>query len=406
MHLRLLAIQTNATLAPEARVFLGLLQALPRIAARQGVTLETLVMQGVDARADDGKGDEAARALRPLSDVGLHTFRIGALGRADTAGFSRLLKLRDLALLWPEQRYILDIARRFQPTLVYSAQRGWDLRLAAPLAECLRRPQLVHMHYRIGPWISGPLFQTLRNAQAVVGVSRYICDDVIRHGVPADRTHLLYNSVAPPLCPTRRDEAREAFRDEIGLSADALLVGMVARLFAEKGQESLVQAMLPILRRDRRVHLLLIGDEYPRPNGMGQRIRRNAMRHGVQEQVHLLGYRSDVPRVLAALDVFAHPSRYEPFSLSILEAMAHGLPVVAWGEGGPAELVVHGETGFLVPPMEIDGLTAALDRLVADPPLRVAFGAAGRLRAATRFNSDDAAARFLHILLRTSTERV
>lgn len=111
----------------------------------------------------------------------------------------------------------------------------------------------------------------------------------------------------------------------------------------------------------------------------------------------LLGEREDVPDLLAGADVFVLSSRSEGLPLSILEAMAAGLPVVASAVGGIPELVVDGETGFLVPPGDPRALADALGRLLAAVELRRAFGRAGRARVERAFSV--AAARQAHVEL-------
>lgn len=102
--------------------------------------------------------------------------------------------------------------------------------------------------------------------------------------------------------------------------------------------------------------------------------------------VELLGERNDVPDLLAQADLFALSSRSEGMPLSILEAMAAGLPVVATAVGGIPEIVVAGETGLLVPPGDVEALTSALRELLAEPEKRRRLGAAGRRRAQELFD--------------------
>jgi len=109
-------------------------------------------------------------------------------------------------------------------------------------------------------------------------------------------------------------------------------------------------------------------------------------RDGLSQRVELLGARADVPDLLSRSDVFVLSSRSEGFPVSVLEAMAAGLPVVATDVGGVAEAIEDGETGFLVPPADSEALARALERLVADGALRRRLGAAGRARALGLFD--------------------
>jgi glycosyltransferase involved in cell wall biosynthesis len=111
-----------------------------------------------------------------------------------------------------------------------------------------------------------------------------------------------------------------------------------------------------------------------------------------------LGYREDIPAILAAADIFALPSHFEGLPMSVVEAMLVGLPVVASDLRGVREQVVDGQTGLLVPARSIAPLTGALARLVADPALRRAMGEAGRARALERFDERKILAHTLDLL--------
>jgi glycosyltransferase involved in cell wall biosynthesis len=106
----------------------------------------------------------------------------------------------------------------------------------------------------------------------------------------------------------------------------------------------------------------------------------------LSHRVELLGARADVPDLLARSDVFVLSSRSEGFPVSVLEAMAAGLPVVATDVGGVGEAVEDGETGFLIPAADSEALAAALERLLVDGELRRRLGAAGRARALRLFD--------------------
>jgi glycosyltransferase involved in cell wall biosynthesis len=157
------------------------------------------------------------------------------------------------------------------------------------------------------------------------------------------------------------------------------LVVAVGRLAEPKDALTLVRALAAVPGRP--FTALLVGDGPDRPS-----VEAEVRALGLQDVVTLTGTREDVPALLAQADVFALSSRSEGAPLSILEAMAAGLPVVSSRVGGVPELVVDGETGLLVPPGDPEALAVALGRLVADPGLRRRLGAAGRERARRCFD--------------------
>jgi glycosyltransferase involved in cell wall biosynthesis len=156
----------------------------------------------------------------------------------------------------------------------------------------------------------------------------------------------------------------------------------VGRLAPPKDALTLVRA-LPAVRSPFRA--LLVGDGPDRP---AIEAERDAF--GLEDRLELTGTRSDVRELLAGADAFVLASRSEGAPMSILEAMAAGLPVVASDVGGVGELVDDGVTGLLVPAGDAAALAAALDRLLADPALRRRMGAAGRELALRRFDVGEA----------------
>jgi glycosyltransferase involved in cell wall biosynthesis len=333
---------------------------------------------------------------------------MGSLGRPVSGRLARVRKCVDLVPVVAGWKSVLRQAQAFAPDVIYSAQQLWDIRLGARLARALGCPQIVHLHYVCGPWLGREVVEVLRRAALVICVSDFIRSDAICHGVPPERAVTLRNSLAPAthLSPERRVTVRCSVREEIGAPEDAILVGMLARLAPWKGQTETLRAMLPILTVDPRVHLVLAGSEYPRGNGMTTGMIGMAAVAGVTGQVHILGQRSDVPRLLDALDVYAHPSRAEPCSMAILEAMAHGLPVVSWREGGTVELIADHQTGLLVDTMDVDALSTALATVVEHETLRMEMGERARARVAERFRPQAAGARFRWLLEETARQAV
>jgi glycosyltransferase involved in cell wall biosynthesis len=153
----------------------------------------------------------------------------------------------------------------------------------------------------------------------------------------------------------------------------------VGRLQAPKDALTLVRALAELPRSA--FEAVIVGDGPDRPALEGE-----VRRLDLASVVRLAGERNDVVQLLAASDVFVLSSRSEGLPLSILEAMAAGLPVVATNVGGVPELVLEGETGFLVPSGDAQSLAGALQRLLDDSALRGRLGTAGRIRVEERFD--------------------
>ncbi len=187
-------------------------------------------------------------------------------------------------------------------------------------------------------------------------------------------------------------QARGRLRTELGVPPDRVVVAVVSRLVRHKGHLELATAIRDLPEAE----LWVVGERLL--TDRGEDIAASLAASGLGERIRLLGYREDVPAVLAAADIFALPSHFEGLPMSVIEAMMTGLPVVATDIKGPREQVVDGETGLLVPPREVAPLARALARLAADPALRVRMGEAGRRRALALYAEDRVVARTLDLL--------
>ena len=186
--------------------------------------------------------------------------------------------------------------------------------------------------------------------------------------------------------------ARARIRAELGVPADRVAVIAVSRLVRHKGYPELLAAM-----RDVNAELWVVGERLASDHGADMEPYFAAA--GLGPRLRRLGYREDIPALLAAADIFALPSHFEGLPMSVIEAMLCALPVVATAIRGPREQVVAGETGLLVPPMQVAPLAAALARLVADADLRARMGQAGRARALARYDEARVVARTIDLLL-------
>jgi glycosyltransferase involved in cell wall biosynthesis len=212
----------------------------------------------------------------------------------------------------------------------------------------------------------------------VVVNSEGVRDFYARHGTPAAQVSVIPNGVAMPEPPTT---TRHQLLAELGLPAEARLIGLVGRLWPQKRVKDAIWAadLLKVIRDD--VHLLVIGDGPQR-----DRLRRFRNQCRIGDKVHLLGERGDVPRLLPHFDVLWSTSGYEGQSNVILEAMAAGIPVVATDIPGTRELVLPNGTGFLVPVGNRAAFAKCTERLLNDAALAARFSAAARERVQSEFS--------------------
>ena len=340
-----------------------------------------------------GRGHEVVgvAADGPLLDVArAEGFRVVALPLARSA--SPRAQLRAFLAL-------LRLFRAERPDLVHAHMpiSGFLARLAARAAGVPRVAYTGHgfLFNQPAPWprrVASLVMEAVagRLTHVFLTVSTEEAGDARRL-----RLHRDPRAVGNGRDPTRfrpDPDARARVRAELGVAADRVAVIAVSRLVRHKGYPELLAAM-----RDVDAELWVVGERLPSDHGadlephfaaadLGPRLRR-------------LGYREDVPALLAAADIFCLPSHFEGLPMSVIEAMLTGLPVVATDIRGPREQVAGGVTGLLVPPAQIAPLAAALRRLAGDAGLRARMGTAGRARALDLYDEGRVVARTLDLLL-------
>ncbi len=253
-----------------------------------------------------------------------------------------------------------------------------------------RLPVLYTEHDRDlpAPWRQRLLHRWLaRRVTRTVAVSRRLADALVRwEGFPRARTAPLLNGAGDPraACAESRAQARAALGWD-----DAPVVLAVGSLTDVKNHSGLLAGWPAVRARAPGARVVLAGDG---PLRAGLQAAADALPRGAAV---LLGERHDVPRLLAAADVFVLPSRSEGLSLSLIEAHGAGRPSVACAVGGNGEVLLDGETGRLVPAGDGAALAEALAGLLADPALRARQGAAARARYVSAFTHAAMVARYV-----------
>jgi glycosyltransferase involved in cell wall biosynthesis len=249
---------------------------------------------------------------------------------------------------------------------------------AAILARVRRRIHTKHganIYGTRGLWAARAAVRALH---AVVAVSPQTAEVARwKERVPGRRLHVVPNGI--PLSPfgPRAAESRALIRRELGIGAEAFVVGSVGRLAKEKDYPALVGALAGTLSK--RVQLVLVGE------GDARREIEAAIPPALAPYVKLTGERRDVPALLASFDLFVLASRTEGLPLAVPEAMASSLPIVATAVGGLPSVVTH-DCGVLVPPRDQEALRGAIESLVRDPVRARVMGECARRQALERFS--------------------
>jgi len=261
-------------------------------------------------------------------------------------------------------------------------------RLAAALA-LVAAPQTVHLAtehllYAPGDRRWGLVYTlldrlTLYPADHVVAVSQRMGRQLVAlPGLSTRRVTAIQNAIdcAFYFAP----EQRTPCRSEFGLTPESRLIGYAGRIDRVKRLNLLLEGFSQVLAHHPQSRLVLIGEGDQRPE-----LEALAAQFDISHAVIWTGFRQDMPRLLAAMDVYVQPSVNEGLSVSVLEAMAAGKPVIATDVGGAQEVLTHQRTGILIPPESSSAIAAAIIDLLDQPEKRAALAQAAREHVVQEF---------------------
>jgi len=319
-----------------------------------------------------GRGDDVPLALVPQLRRAIHPWR-------------------DASSYWAIKRILRD----FKPDVVHthSAKGGVLGRMAAHV---LGVPAIVHtVHGAPFHPYQGPAARTLfrwceayaaKRCHAMVSVADAMTDLLVDAGVAGrEKFTTVYSGmdVEPFLAA---DEHRERMRAEFGFEDQHVVIGKIARLFHLKGHEYLIEAASHVMRQCPYIRFLLVGDGVLRGT-----LQSKIESLGLTEHFHFTGLvpPQRIPALLGAMDVLAHVSLREGLARTLPQALIAGKPVVSYDVDGAREVVVTGETGFLIRPKEVKSLADALAQLAGDARLRERMGRQGRGRFTEQFRHEN-----------------
>jgi glycosyltransferase involved in cell wall biosynthesis len=282
----------------------------------------------------------------------------------------------DPTAYWRLRRHILDLQPDLVQTWLFAANAYGRAAALHAGVRCI-----VGGERCVDPWkrwheLAIDRWLARRSARIVVNSSG-VRDFYVAAGIPPEKFTVIPNGIAPA-APS--SVSREELLDELGLPPGAHLVGAVGRLWPQKRINDLIWAadLLKVIRDD--VHLLIIGE-----GPLRDRLERFRAQVRIEDRVHFLGARSDVPRLLPHFDALWLASGYEGLPNVVMEAMAAGVPPVVTDIPGNRDLVQHGQTGYLVPVADRAAFARWTQKLLDDPELARRLGRAARERMQSEF---------------------
>jgi glycosyltransferase involved in cell wall biosynthesis len=355
--------------------------------------------------------------MRPVTI--LHTIETSGPGGAETVLLKLATRLdparfRSLVILNQEGWLLDQLLAHKVPTTLVAWHTWYDFRLPRTLARLVRdeRVDLIHSHLPdqnfysslVGAWTGcktlvtyhGPVeFRRARKWRGAVklwivrrtsSVTIVVCDYVARimeeFSFPRQKIVRIYNGVD---LERFTNPSRIQLRQEVGFATGTPLVGMVANVRQTKGHQYLIRAAQRVLDRCPEARFLAIGDVDER---LGVGLRQLLRELHLEDKFLFLGFRQDIPEILAELDVFVLSSTSEGFPLVVLEAMAAGKPVVVTRSGGPDEIIRDGQDGFLVPVADADALAGKILEILQNPTLAATVGRQAQERVAEEFSDE------------------
>lgn len=313
--------------------------------------------------------------------------------------------------LRPQTPFLNEFESRGINVTVLGMKKYFEMRPLFKLYQILRRDKvdLVHTHFYRDAIYGRPIarlagvrgvISTLQNsyvwrsraqlfldgltsvfADRVTAVSEAVKKFAIeREHIPARKLVTIFNAIEVDKFSIQPG-VRERVRKKLGLSPGEIAVGSLGALTPQKGYRYLLEAVPTVLRSHPSVRFFIGGEGYLKEDLLKLRDKS-----GLSERVEFLGFRKDVPELLSAFDIFILPSLFEGLPVSLVEAMAAGLPIVTTDVDGNCEAIGENEAGLAVESMDPPALARSLIKLIEDPDLRERMGQAGRKRARALFS--------------------
>ncbi len=248
----------------------------------------------------------------------------------------------------------------------------------------LNKPKIIHTQHSVLEQGKNKLLYSLRflakKTAFIVCVAEYVADYMVNKGkLFKEKVKVVYNGITVEKFELTVDGKQK--KESLGVPAGYKLLGIVARLVPVKDHKTLLDALKLVLQKGNKVKLLIAGG-----GELAKDLEEHAIELEIEKEVVFLGKRRDIPEILNVLDIFILSSISEGLSVTLLESMASGLPVVATDVGGNAEVVIQGKTGVLVPSGNSEELARAIIGLLENEEKTISMGREGKKQVREKFN--------------------
>ncbi|MHC4205685.1 MAG: glycosyltransferase family 4 protein [Planctomycetota bacterium] len=284
---------------------------------------------------------------------------------------------------------LFELIRQVSPDLVHSNSLSMG-RMVGRIAPRLSMPCTAHLRDIIR--LNKTAVSDLNHSAGLIAVSIATQQFHTEQGIMSKKLQIIYNGVDTEVFHSA--PATGILRQELGLSDSAVLIANIGQICLRKGQTLLAQAAASLAEEFPDANYLFIGKRHSQKAESieyEKSIRLTFREAGIENRLFCLGFREDIPAILNQVDLLIHTARQEPLGRVLLEAASCGKQIVATEVGGTAEILTDDVSAILVPPDDLDELTAAIRRMLTDNELRIRLGRQARKSVIEKFSLPAAA---------------
>lgn len=324
---------------------------------------------------------------KKANERNLQTFNVFGKSKRNSSDRSGFRKLNGINSI----RKLISLLNREQFDVLHTHMSHdlWTIVPALKLSKCSSNVKLVLTKHMASGVDKKDFFHRLlyKRIDKIIAVSEFIKRSVVNTcPVDDDRVIVIPDAISTEIFDPKNFD-RGIVRSEMGIGDNLMVIGMVGRMTPGKGHEDFLNAAKRIKEKSEgAVKFLIAGSASRGEDSYEAELKEMSKTLGLERETMFTGFREDMARVLAAIDILAFPSHEESFGITLIEAMAMEKPIAASNNAGVLDIVINGKTGILIPPKDPVSLANAILGLMQNAELRQKLGVAGRNRVDEKFN--------------------